>query len=224
MGCTSGRCCYWNIVVVRPGSWWLEKCKWHTHLQGKQEGDSGSYKSHLCPWESYRTNLLEVTASHRMDKVIGNILYGFLQGDSGTVGKEWEGSKCCNCWTLGWPLTQSPLVSLNKNWGHTDWISRSEGKWPYCQTQSSLTNSTKSKQQPATSSFPQGSTLQPTLFVSLLTTWMMAQSALPASWWMVSNWREQDHIQIFLDGLEKWADRHLTVQQEQLWSLPPGLE
>ena len=70
--------------------------------------------------------------------------------------------------TLGWPLTQSPFMSLKKNWGDTDWRSRLEGNWLHCWTQRVLTSSTNSKRQPVTSSFPQGSTLGPTLFIILI--------------------------------------------------------
>lgn len=40
--CTPG---FWTILVIRTGSWWLSNCKRHTHLQGGQEEDLGSYKA-----------------------------------------------------------------------------------------------------------------------------------------------------------------------------------
>lgn len=62
-------------------------------------------------------------------------------------------------------MTQPPLVSLKKNSGDVDWISRLKGNWLHGRTQRVLKSSTKSKRLPVTCSFPQGSTLGPTLFI-----------------------------------------------------------
>lgn len=79
IGCTPGfwerwpMLHHWTILVIRAGSWWLGNCKCHTHLQGGQEEDPGSYNPHLYPWECYRAKLLEAIASYTMDKAAANI-------------------------------------------------------------------------------------------------------------------------------------------------------
>lgn len=120
---------------------------------GGQEEDSGSCKPHLRPSESYRANLLEAIAI--------SIYQGWLQHCGQRRGRQWM----LYALTSSRALTQSPFVSLKKNWGDEDWISRLQGNWLHGRTQRVLMSSTKSKRLPVTCSFPQRSTLGPTLFI-----------------------------------------------------------
>lgn len=141
-----------------------------------------------------------------MDKAAANIPYGFTRSDSGAVDKEGEDGTL----TLGWPLTWFPLQPLRKNREDMHCISRFEGIWLHW-TPRVLISSTNFNGNHLLAASLRDPHWDEHYLLSLLNNLDDGTECTPNK--LESEIKLEgavntleSYIQLFLDGLEKWAD------------------